>query len=104
MTWHVARGGRQGTLSGMTLRPFRPPRRRLRSLAGQLFAVQIVIVAAVVAGGAVLAYLFTANSAEDAARHQVTAAARAVADSPTVLAAATGPGRQLPGHAASGSS
>ncbi|MFI6443961.1 ATP-binding protein [Kitasatospora sp. NPDC050543] len=76
----------------MSERPHLPlPRRRVRSLAGQLFVVQVVIVAAVVAGGAVLAYLFTAGRAEDAARSQVTAVARSVADSPSVLAAATGP-------------
>lgn len=67
------------------------PRRLVRSLAGQLFVVQVVIVAAVVAGGAVLAYLFTADRAEDAARRQVTAVAHAVADSPSVRAAAGGP-------------
>ncbi|MFB7667052.1 ATP-binding protein [Kitasatospora sp. NPDC056138] len=77
--------------SGTHPRPYPSPRRRLRSLAGQLFAVQIVIVAAVVAGGAVLAYLLTAGRAEDSARHQVTAAAWAVADSPTVREAAAGP-------------
>ncbi|MEV4560090.1 sensor histidine kinase [Kitasatospora sp. NPDC049285] len=66
-------------------------RRRRRSLAGRLFALQIVIVAAVVAGGAVLAYLFTAQRAEDSARHQVTSVALAVADAPTVREAATGP-------------
>ncbi|MEV4612647.1 sensor histidine kinase [Kitasatospora sp. NPDC049258] len=75
----------------MTPHPSRPSRRRLRSLAGQLFAVQIVIVTAVVAGGAVLAYLFTADRAESAALRQVRAAAVAVADSPTVRAAAVGP-------------
>ncbi|MEU8510118.1 sensor histidine kinase [Kitasatospora sp. NPDC048722] len=67
------------------------PRRLVRSLAGQLFAVQVVIVAAVVAGGAVLAYLFTADRTEEAARREVTAVAHAVADSPTVRAAVTGP-------------
>ena len=75
----------------MSLRPSTPSRRRVRSLAGQLFVVQIVIVAAVVAGGAVLAYLFTASRAEDAARTQVDAVARTVADSPSVRAAVTGP-------------
>ncbi|WP_280697716.1 sensor histidine kinase [Kitasatospora sp. GP82] len=73
------------------MRPDPVPRRRLRSLAGQLFVVQIVIVAVVVAGGAVLAYLLTEGRAEDSARRQVTAAAWAVADSPTVREAATGP-------------
>ncbi|MFJ9444182.1 ATP-binding protein [Kitasatospora sp. NPDC101235] len=67
------------------------PRRLVRSLAGQLFVVQVVIVAAVVAGGAVLAYLFTADRTEDAARRQVTAVAHAVADSPSVRAAVAGP-------------
>ncbi|WP_063832257.1 MULTISPECIES: ATP-binding protein [Streptomyces] len=65
--------------------------RLVRSLAGQLFVVQVVIVAAVVAGGAVLAYLFTADRAEDAARREVTAVAHAVADSPSVRAAVAGP-------------
>ncbi|MFJ8621582.1 ATP-binding protein [Kitasatospora sp. NPDC093550] len=69
----------------------RLPRRLVRSLAGQLFVVQVVIVAAVVAGGAVLAYLFTADRTEDAARGQVTAVAHAVADSPSVRAAVAGP-------------
>ncbi|MFC5883552.1 ATP-binding protein [Kitasatospora sp. CM 4170] len=71
--------------------PRRRPRGPVRSLAGQLFVVQVVIVAAVVAGGAVLAYLFTAGRAEDAARRQVTAVARSVADSPSVLAAVGAP-------------
>ncbi|MFC6594961.1 ATP-binding protein [Kitasatospora paranensis] len=75
----------------MTAAPHRPARRPLRSLAGQLFAVQVVIVAAVVAGGAVLAYLFTAQRAEDSALRQVTAAATAVADAPTVRDAALRP-------------
>ncbi|MGW1175742.1 sensor histidine kinase [Kitasatospora sp. NPDC002543] len=71
--------------------PRRLPRRLVRSLAGQLFVVQVVIVAAVVAGGAVLAYLFTADRAEDSARRQVTAVAHAVADSPSVRAAVGDP-------------
>ncbi|GGU95744.1 histidine kinase [Kitasatospora herbaricolor] len=75
----------------MSARPLPSSRRRVRSLAGQLFVVQIVIVAAVVAGGAVLAYLFTASRAEDAARNQVVAVARSVADSPSVREAAAGP-------------
>ncbi|MFF0409209.1 ATP-binding protein [Kitasatospora sp. NPDC004745] len=69
----------------------RLPRGPVRSLAGQLFVVQVVIVAAVVAGGAVLAYLFTAGRTEDAARRQVTAVAHAVADAPSVRAAVTQP-------------
>ncbi|MFH9348831.1 ATP-binding protein [Kitasatospora sp. NPDC017646] len=66
------------------------PRRLVRSLAGQLFVVQVVIVAAVVAGGAVLAYLFTAERTEGAARREVTSVAHAVADSPTVRSAVGG--------------
>ncbi|GAB2701872.1 sensor histidine kinase [Kitasatospora kifunensis] len=62
-----------------------------RSLAGQLFTVQIVIVAAVVAGCAVLAYLGAGERAKESARRQVTAAARAVADSPAVRQAIVGP-------------
>ncbi|MFE2721182.1 ATP-binding protein [Kitasatospora sp. NPDC059327] len=75
----------------MSARTLPSPRRPVRSLAGQLFVVQVVIVAAVVAGGAVLAYLFTADRTEDAARRQVTAVARSVADSPSVRAAVAGP-------------
>ncbi|MEV0532931.1 sensor histidine kinase [Kitasatospora sp. NPDC050463] len=75
----------------MSARTLPSPRRPVRSLAGQLFVVQVVIVAAVVAGGALLAYLFTADRTEDAARRQVTAVARSVADSPSVRAAVTGP-------------
>ncbi|MFI9052863.1 ATP-binding protein [Streptomyces sp. NPDC053427] len=68
----------------------RPPRRprRPRSLAGQLFAMQVVLVAAVVAGGALFAYLSAQRQAEETARRQTTAVATAVADSPAVVAAA----------------
>ncbi|MEU1505846.1 sensor histidine kinase [Kitasatospora sp. NPDC005748] len=75
----------------MSARTLPSPRRPVRSLAGQLFVVQVVIVAAVVAGGALLAYLFTADRTEDAARRQVTAVARSVADAPSVRAAVAGP-------------
>ncbi|WP_316524806.1 sensor histidine kinase [Kitasatospora brasiliensis] len=75
-------------LARFLVRPL--PRRLVRSLAGQLFVVQVVIVAAVVAGGAVLAYLFAADRTEAAARRQVTAVAHAVADSPSVRAAVAG--------------
>ncbi|MFH8365484.1 ATP-binding protein [Streptomyces sp. NPDC018031] len=61
---------------------------RPRSLAGQLFAMQVVLVAVVVAGCAVFAYITDLNQAEAAARRQVTAAATAVADSPSVVRAA----------------
>ncbi|MDX2388755.1 MULTISPECIES: ATP-binding protein [unclassified Streptomyces] len=58
----------------------RPP----RSLAGQLFAMQVLLVAVVVAGCAVFAYAAARGQAEDAARRQAGAVARAVADSPSV--------------------
>lgn len=61
---------------------------RPRSLAGQLFAMQVVIVAVVVAGCAVLAYVNARDRADDEARHRVVATAAAVADSPTVIRAA----------------
>ncbi len=69
----------------------RVPRRAPRSLAGQLFAVQIVIVAAVVAGGAVLAYLVTASRTQDDAFNRVAAVAYSVSDSPTVRQAVGAP-------------
>ncbi|MEV6953066.1 sensor histidine kinase [Streptomyces sp. NPDC051183] len=61
----------------------RPP----RSLAGQLFAMQVLLVAVVVAGCAVFAYATARGQAEEAARRQAGAVARAVADSPSVLEA-----------------
>jgi sensor histidine kinase regulating citrate/malate metabolism len=61
----------------------RPP----RSLAGQLFAMQVLLVAVVVAGCAVFAYTTARGQAEEAARRQAGAVARAVADSPSVQAA-----------------
>ncbi|MFF5449894.1 ATP-binding protein [Streptomyces sp. NPDC012950] len=60
---------------------------RPRSLAGQLFAMQVVLVAVVVAGCAVFAYLTDREQAEETARRQSTATAAAVADSPSVAAA-----------------
>ncbi|MEV0600909.1 sensor histidine kinase [Streptomyces sp. NPDC050315] len=57
---------------------------RPRSLAGQLFAVQAVLIAVVVAGCAVFAYLSASEQAEETARRQATACATAVADSPYV--------------------
>lgn len=62
-------------------------RGRHRSLAGQLFVVQIVIVAAVVAVGVTLAYLSAVGRAQDAATRHARATAAAVADSPSVVAA-----------------
>lgn len=58
--------------------------RRPRSLAGQLFAMQAVLVAAVVAGCAIFAYLSDRDQADETAARQVRAAGRAVADSPSV--------------------
>lgn len=66
----------------------RRTRRRPHSLAGQLFAMQVVIVAAVVAGCAVLAYVNAGSREQDAARDRVVAAATAVADSGDVVRAA----------------
>ncbi|MCX4964905.1 ATP-binding protein [Streptomyces sp. NBC_00654] len=62
----------------------RLPRTRPRSLAGQLFAMQVVLVAAVVAGCAVFAYVSGSAQAEETAARQVRAAALAVAGSPSV--------------------
>ncbi|GAA3085934.1 ATP-binding protein [Streptomyces rectiviolaceus] len=66
----------------------RPP--RPRSLAGQLFAMQIVLVTVVVAGCALFTFLSDRQQAEEGARRQATAAARAVADSPSVREAVLG--------------
>ncbi|GAA3930321.1 sensor histidine kinase [Streptomyces gulbargensis] len=63
------------------------PLPRPRSLAGQLFAMQVVLVAAVVAGCAVFAYVTDRAQAEETARRQSTATATAVAYAPSVLAA-----------------
>ncbi|QKV92479.1 sensor histidine kinase [Streptomyces sp. NA02950] len=60
---------------------------RPRSLAGQLFAMQVVLVAALVAGCAVFAYVTDGRQAEVAARRQATAAAAAIAASPAVAEA-----------------
>ncbi|WP_373287066.1 sensor histidine kinase [Wenjunlia tyrosinilytica] len=76
-------------------RPRRPdPRRshpRRRSLAGQLFAMQVVVVAAVVAGCAVLAYFNAHTQVREAARKQVVATAAAIAAAPTVRKAVQEP-------------
>ncbi|MDO0936722.1 sensor histidine kinase [Streptomyces sp. DG2A-72] len=57
---------------------------RPRSLAGQLFAVQAVLLTIVVLGYALFTYVSDRDQAEDAARRQATAVARSVADSPSV--------------------
>ncbi|MEU0136045.1 sensor histidine kinase [Streptomyces sp. NPDC006296] len=62
----------------------RLPRTRPRSLAGQLFAMQALLVAAVVAGCAFFAYASGRSQAEETAARQVRAAALAMAGSPSV--------------------
>ncbi|WP_129842918.1 sensor histidine kinase [Streptomyces sp. RFCAC02] len=66
---------------------------RPRSLAGQLFALQALLVAVVVAGCVVFAYLADRSQVREAAEDQVTATARAIADSPSVAAALAEPDR-----------
>ncbi|MFC9290589.1 ATP-binding protein [Streptomyces sp. NPDC057052] len=62
----------------------RIPVPRPRSLAGQLFAMQAVLIAVVVAGYALFTYLSDRSQAEEAASRQASAVARSVADSPSV--------------------
>ncbi|MGW1004373.1 sensor histidine kinase [Streptomyces sp. NPDC002520] len=62
-----------------------PP--RPRSLAGQLFAMQAVLIAMVVAGYALFTYVSDQRQAEDAAVRQVVAVARSIADAPSVRSA-----------------
>ncbi|MBT2390052.1 sensor histidine kinase [Streptomyces sp. ISL-1] len=59
-----------------------------RSLAGQLFAMQVVLVAAIVAGCALFAYFTDLSQAEETARRQSRATAAAAAHSPSVIEAA----------------
>lgn len=65
----------------------RPRVRWPRSLAGQLFAVQAVLVGVVVAGCLVFAYAGAGRQAQEMARRQTTAVATAVADAPAVARA-----------------
>ncbi|MFC8517896.1 ATP-binding protein [Streptomyces sp. NPDC057257] len=65
----------------------RIPAPRPRSLAGQLFAMQAVLIAVLVAGYALFTYVTDGRQAEEAAGRQATAVARAVADAPSVHAA-----------------
>ncbi|MET8831381.1 sensor histidine kinase [Streptomyces sp. NPDC004610] len=60
---------------------------RPRSLAGQLFAMQAVLIAVLVAGYALFTYVSDRSQAEDAAGRQAMAVARAVADAPSVASA-----------------
>ncbi|MEV5545127.1 sensor histidine kinase [Streptomyces sp. NPDC052309] len=62
-------------------------RLRPRSLAGQLFAMQAVLIAVVVAGYALFSYLSDRGQAEDAAGRQARSVALSIADSPSVLEA-----------------
>ncbi|MEU2110590.1 ATP-binding protein [Streptomyces sp. NPDC019507] len=64
---------------------------RPRSLAGQLFAMQVVLVAAIVAGFALFSYVTDRAQAEETARRQTTATAAAVADFPSVVTAVRSP-------------
>ncbi|MFE9373265.1 ATP-binding protein [Streptomyces sp. NPDC006711] len=61
---------------------------RPRSLAGQLFAMHVVLVAAIVAGCALFSYVTDRRQAEETARRQAIATATSVAASPAVIAAA----------------
>ncbi|MEV6962927.1 sensor histidine kinase [Streptomyces sp. NPDC051207] len=62
----------------------RIPVPRPRSLAGQLFAMQAVLIAVVVAGYALFTYAGDRSQAQEAAGRQATAVARTVAESPSV--------------------
>jgi sensor histidine kinase regulating citrate/malate metabolism len=61
------------------------------SLARQLLVLQVVIVGVIVCGGSILAYLDAARNTEDAARREVVAVAKSVADTPTLLNSLTTP-------------
>ncbi|MGW2127925.1 sensor histidine kinase [Streptomyces coelicoflavus] len=65
----------------------RVPRPRPRSLAGQLFAMQAVLIAVVVVGYALFTYLSDRGQAEEAAGRQARAVSLAIADSPSVAEA-----------------
>ncbi|MFE0422031.1 ATP-binding protein [Streptomyces sp. NPDC058953] len=60
---------------------------RPRSLAGQLFAMQVFLVAVIVASGALFAYAVDRSQAEDTARRQSTATAPPDPHAPSVAAA-----------------
>ncbi|MFI7409367.1 ATP-binding protein [Streptomyces sp. NPDC049627] len=57
---------------------------RPRSLAAQLFAMQAVLIAVLVAGYAVFTYVSDRGQAEDAAGRQAMAVAQSIADAPSV--------------------
>ncbi|MFE5817061.1 ATP-binding protein [Streptomyces sp. NPDC056479] len=62
----------------------RIPAPRPRSLAGQLFAMQAVLIAVLVAGYAIFTYVSDTGQAEDAAGRQAKAVAQSIADAPSV--------------------
>ncbi|EGX56068.1 two-component sensor kinase [Streptomyces zinciresistens K42] len=62
----------------------RIPAPRPRSLAGQLFAMQAVLIAVLVAGYAVFTYLSDRDQAQDAAGRQAKAVSQSIADAPSV--------------------
>jgi sensor histidine kinase regulating citrate/malate metabolism len=62
---------------------------RPRSLAGQLFAMQVVLVTLMVAGAAAFMYVTAHDRAEEAAARQAESTARAVAAAPGVAGALT---------------
>lgn len=62
---------------------------RPRSLAGQLFAIQVVLVTLMVAGAAAFMYVTAHDRAEEAAARQAESTARAVAAAPGVARALT---------------
>ncbi|MGY1438101.1 sensor histidine kinase [Streptomyces reniochalinae] len=72
-------------------RPRPTVRSRPRSLAGQLFAMQVVLVAVVVAGCALFAYVSGKAQAQESATHRARATTQAVADSPSVRDAIRSP-------------
>ena len=78
-----------GTLGRMPIPRTRIP--RPRSLATQLFAMQVAVVTVLVIGCAALAYGYAEAQTEEAARDLVAATARTVADSPQVREAVRGP-------------
>ncbi len=67
------------------------PARARRTLAGQVFVVQVLVLAVVIAAGAALAVLQTRRVQDDATRAEVTDTAVAVAQSPSTLAGVRSP-------------
>lgn len=61
------------------------------SLARQLLVLQVVVVAVIVGGGSIVAYLDAARNTQDTARREVVAVAKSVADAPTLVDALARP-------------